>query len=127
MAMTQRKKARSASLFLGFEHSGLYPLKTNADTAATWYERTFGFKKSDETASYFLSGPGNGRLEIMKNTAGTAHMHVAIQVSDFEEAVAALKAKGIRLKEPLIQPNLKIVYLEDPDPEGNLVHLWWAK
>ena len=125
--MKRTKKARSPSLFLGFEHSGLYPLKTEADTIATWYEKTFGFRKSDEKASYFLSGPGNGRLEIMKDTAGTAHMHVAIQVSDFEEAVAELKAKGIRLREPMIQPDLKIAYLEDLDPAGNPVHLWWRK
>jgi acyl CoA:acetate/3-ketoacid CoA transferase alpha subunit len=40
--------------------------------------------------------------------------------------VEALEAKGIALKEPFIRPDLKIVYLQDTDPEGNLVHLWWA-
>jgi predicted enzyme related to lactoylglutathione lyase len=124
--MTRNKQDRGESLFLGFEHSGLYPLRSDADTIALWYEKQFGFKKSEETASCFLSGPGAGRLEIMKNPAGAAHMHVAVQVSDFEQAVAALKAKGVRLKEPMIQPHLKIVYLEETDPEGNPVHLWWA-
>jgi transposase len=54
-------------------------------------------------------------------------MHVAIRVSDFEAAMAFLKAKGTALKEPMIQAELKIVYLEEADPEGNPVHLWWAK
>ena len=83
--------------------------------------------RSEEKASYLLSGSGKGRLEIMKEAAGQAHMHVAVQVSNFEEAMAALQAKGIALKEPFIRPDLKIVYLRDADPEGNLVHLWWAR
>ncbi len=127
MAMIRNKRNRGKSLFVGFEHSGLYPLKNDAVTIASWYETTFGFTKTEEKASYFLSGSGQGRLEVMKNMAGRARMHVAIQVSNFEEAVAKLQAKGIPLKEPLIQPDLKIVYLQNPDPEGNPVHLWWAK
>jgi hypothetical protein len=131
MAITRGNKRKNnagvASLFLGFEHSGIYPVKTNAETIAAWYENAFEFKRTDEKVSYFLSGQGTGRLEILKSAAENAHMHIAIQVSDFEKAVAALKAKGIRLKEPVIEPNLKIVYLEETDPEGNPVHLWWAR
>jgi hypothetical protein len=123
----RKNNASPASLFLGFEHSGLYPVKTNAEAIAAWYENAFEFKRTDEKISYFLSGPGKGRLEVLKSAAGNAHLHIAIQVSDFEKAVAALKAKGIRLKEPIIEPNLKIVYLEETDPEGNPVHLWWAR
>jgi uncharacterized glyoxalase superfamily protein PhnB len=121
------EKTRPASPFLGFEHCGLYPLKTDAETIVSWYHKTFGFTRTEEKASYFLSGPGEGRLEIMKDAEGNAHMHVAVRVSNFEEAMAALKAKGIRIKKPMIQSNLKIVYLEDTDPEGHPVHLWWAK
>jgi hypothetical protein len=120
------KKARNTPLFLGFEHAGLYPNKSSADEIAAWYEKAFGFVIKKENASLFISGPGTGRLEIMKNADGKAHMHVAIRVSNFEEAVAALQSKGIPLKEPLIGPDLKIVYLENTDPEGNPVHLWWA-
>ena len=29
--------------------------------------------------------------------------------------------------EPLIGSDLKIAYLEDTDPEGNPVHLWWSR
>lgn len=127
MTSERTKKKRGASVFLGFEHSGIYPLKSNPDDIAAWYEKIFDFKRSAEAASCFLSGPGSGRLEIMKQKAGKANMHVAIQVSDFEEAVKVMEAKGIRLRKSIIQPDLKIVYLEEPDPEGNLVHLWWRK
>ncbi len=120
-------KDSKTPIFLGFEHAGLYPNTSSSEDIAAWYERTFGFTIKEEDASFFLSGPGMGRLEIMKNAAGKARMHVAIHVSDFEAAVAELKAKGIRLKEPLIGPDLKIAYLEDTDPEGNPVHLWWSR
>jgi hypothetical protein len=53
------------------------------------------------------------------------HCHVAVRVSNFEEAVAALQAKGIGFKEPNIKPDNKAVYLQDPDPDGNTVHLVW--
>ncbi len=120
-------KDSKTHIFLGFEHAGLYPNASSSEDIAAWYKRTFGFTIKEEDASFFLSGPGMGRLEIMKNAAGKARMHVAIHVSDFEAAVAELKAKGIRLKEPLIGPDLKIAYLEDTDPEGNPVHLWWSR
>jgi catechol 2,3-dioxygenase-like lactoylglutathione lyase family enzyme len=121
------RKARGAPLFLGFEHSGLYPLRSDAEAITAWYVRRFGFRKTEEKASYFLSGRGKGRLEIMKSAAGNARVHVAIHVSNFEKAVDDLKAKGVSLNEPMIQPDLKIVYLQDADPEGNLVHLLWSK
>jgi catechol 2,3-dioxygenase-like lactoylglutathione lyase family enzyme len=120
------RKVRAAPLFLGLEHLGLYPKESSAERIIAWYEETFGFTRKEEKASFFLSGSGTGRLEIMKKRAEKVRMHVAVQVSNFEEAVEALKAKGIPLGEPLIEPELKIIYLREPDPEGNLVHLWWA-
>jgi predicted enzyme related to lactoylglutathione lyase len=121
------KKDRNKLVFFGFEHAGLYPNKSSSREIAAWYKKIFGFTIKEEKASFFLSGPGPGRLEIMKNAAGNSHMHVAIHVSDFEAAVAELQAKGIQLKEPLIGPDLKIAYLQDTDPEGNPVHLWWSR
>ena len=123
----RNRKDRNAPIFLGFEHAGLYPNKSSAGEIAAWYEKNFGFTIKEEAASLFLSGPGIGRLEIMKSAAGKAHMHIAIHVSDFEAAVAELQARGIGLKEPLIGRDLKIAYLEDADPEGNPVHLWWSR
>lgn len=58
----------------------------------------------------------------------TDKCHLAIRVSDFEQAVAALKARGIALEEPLpTPPGMKAVFLKDPDPAGNLVHLLWIE
>ena len=54
-----------------------------------------------------------------------ANCHLAILVSDFEAAVADLKAKGVELLEPNIKPTVKSVYLKEPDPAGNTVHLLW--
>ena len=110
-------KDQNKTVFLGFEHAGLYPNKSSAREIAAWYEKAFGFSIKEEEASFFLSGPGKGRLEIMKNPAGRAQMHVAIHVADFEAAIEELRAKGIRLREPLIGSDLKIAYLQDPDPE----------
>ncbi len=120
------KKARGVPLFLGFEHPGLYPLKTSAENISAWYEKTFGLSKTEGRLSYFVSGSGPGRLEVMKDAIGKERVHIAVRVSNFEEAMAALRAKGVALKEPNVQPDLKLVYLKDPDPEGNPVHLWWT-
>lgn len=53
-------------------------------------------------------------------------MHIAVRVSNFEEAVAALQSKGIGIKDPVLKPESKSAYLEITDPDGNLVHLLWA-
>ncbi len=118
------QKAQAAPLFLGCEHPGLYPHKASAKEIAAWYEKTFGFKCEDKDVSFFLSGGGAGRIEVMKERAGI-HCHVAIRVSNFEEAMAALKSKGVALQEPSIEPTAKKVYLAEPDPDGNPVHLVW--
>ncbi len=73
--------------------------------------------------SFFVSGEGTGRMEIMKNISREERVHVVIRVSSFEDALAALKADGIALEEPKIEPDFKVAYLRDPDPEGNAVHL----
>jgi len=119
------KKARGIPTFLGVEHLGLYSHgKATGEEIAAWYEQTFGFQKVEGRTSYFLAGKGPGRIEVDK-APGEARCHIAIRVSNFEEAVAALQAKGIALKEPNIKPDNKAVYLQDPDPDGHLVHLLW--
>jgi len=120
------KKARGVPLFLGFEHSGLYPHRASADEISAWYEKTFDFKRVEGSSSYFLSGQGPGRLEVMKAPQDT-RCHIAISVSNFEEAVAALQAKGIAIKDPSIKPDIKAAYLQDTDPDGNPVHLLWRR
>ncbi|MHB0857577.1 MAG: VOC family protein [Anaerolineae bacterium] len=119
------RQARGKGLYLGVEHPGLYPTaQASAADITVWYEQTFGFKAKEGNSSYFLSGKGPGRIEVMKNEPDRP-CHIAILVSDFEAAVADLQAKGVELLEPNIKPTVKAVYLKNPDPAGNTVHLLW--
>lgn len=109
----------------GVEHVGLYPTSdTSAQEIAEWYERTFDFEVSEGGSSYMLSSDGPGRLEVMKSEPDRP-CHIAVQVSDFEAALEDLDAKGIEYEEPRVEPALKLVYLKEPDPAGNTVHLLW--
>lgn len=119
------QKARGAPAFLGIEHIGLYPHRTDAKTLNDWYAKTFGWESKEGGSSFFLSAAGPGRMEVMK-ASKDAPMHIAVRVSNFEEAVAALKAKGIGIKDPVLKPESKSAYLETADPDGNLVHLLWT-
>jgi catechol 2,3-dioxygenase-like lactoylglutathione lyase family enzyme len=120
------KEARHEPLFLGVEHAGLYPTpEASGQAIGEWYKERFGFELKEGKSSFFVSGPGNGRIEIMKE-AITDRCHIAVRVSNFEKAVAALEAQGVRLEEPKIKPAVKAVFLKDKDPAGNLVHLLWS-
>ena len=118
------KKARGQPLFLGIEHVGLYPTKsTIAGEIADWYANLFGgFNKTEGASSFFISGPGTGRIEVMKEPPNQP-CHIAIRVSHFEEACKYLMDRGIQLEEPKIKKGVKAVFLKEPDKAGNRVHL----
>jgi 2-dehydro-3-deoxyphosphogluconate aldolase/(4S)-4-hydroxy-2-oxoglutarate aldolase len=119
------KKARGTPLFIGLEHVGLYPHNAKADEVSAWYEKVFGFKNKEGSSSFMIGNIGAGRVEVVKEN-DSAPCHLAVRVSNFEEAVAALKAKGVAVKEPnTFKPDVKAAYLQDPDPAGHLVHLLW--
>jgi hypothetical protein len=120
------REARGTPVFLGVEHVGLYPTKeANAQAIGEWYRNRFGFALKEGNTNFFISGPGSGRVEVVKE-AITDRCHVAVLVSSFEKAVASLEAQGIALEEPLkTKPGIKAVFLKEPDPAGNLVHLFW--
>jgi len=119
------RQARGQKLFRGVEHPGLYPTsQAGAQEIAEWYGKTFGFKVQEGNSSFFVSSDGPGRIEIMKKEPDRP-CHIAILVSNFELAVEDLKAKGVELLEPNIKPTIKSVYLKNPDPAGNTVHLLW--
>jgi catechol 2,3-dioxygenase-like lactoylglutathione lyase family enzyme len=101
-----------------------YSHGANADEISAWYARTFGFASKEGNSSYFLSGAGPGRIEVMKAPADT-RLHIAVRVSNFEQAVAALQAQGIGIKDPNIKPDAKAAYLDVTDPDGNPIHLLW--
>lgn len=120
------KKARGQPLFLGIEHVGLYPSKSASGSGiAEWYASTFGFRKTEGTSSYFISGQGTGRIEVMKQPEQPS-CHIAIRVSNFDEACKYLREHGIDLEEPRIGKGGKSVYLKNPDKAGNRVHLIYS-
>lgn len=121
------RKARGKALYSGVEHIGIYPTAAaSGEEIAAWYKTLFGFKVKEGASSFFISGDGPGRMEVMKGEPGRK-AHVAILVTDFEAAMEDLKAKGIELLEPTIKPESKAVYLKNPDPAGNTVHLLWLR
>ena len=121
------REARGGSLYLGVEHPGLYPYGgATGREIAEWYSRAFGFRMSEGTTSFFVAGPGPGRIEVLKE-GGTDRSHVAIEVADFEAAMADLQAKGFEFETPKILPDVKAVFLKQTDPAGNRVHLIWRR
>ena len=116
------RKARGQPLFIGLEHVGLYPSKTATGAQlADWYAEVFGFKKTEGTSSFFLQGR-QGRIEVMKEPT-QSECHIAVRVSNFEEACKYLTERGIELEEPKIKKDVKAVYLKKPDKAGNRVHI----
>ncbi len=119
------RQARGEALYTGVEHPGLYPTsQVSGKEIAEWYAKVFGFKLSEGSSSFFLTGTGPGRIEVMKGQPDHP-CHLAIAVSDFEAALEDLKAKGIELEEPIIRPTTKAAYFIDTDPAGNTVHILW--
>jgi hypothetical protein len=121
------KKARGVPLFLGVEHVGIYPTKNiTAADLADWYANMFGFKKVEGNSSFFISGQGSGRIEIMKEPPDHP-CHLAIRVANFEEACKYLTDRGIELEEPKIKKGVKAVFLKEPDKAGNTIHLYYSR
>lgn len=116
--------ARGETVFNGVEHIGLYAHKSSPEALSAWYEKTFGLARKEGNSSFFVSGKGPGRIEFPK-TGADAALHLAVRVSDFDAAEAALQAQGIGLKDPNIKADAKSAYLDVTDPEGNLIHLLW--
>ena len=116
------KEARGTPLFLGVEHVGIYPEEVTGKEVSDWYANTFGFAKKEGRSSFFVSGRGPGRIEIIKKPEAIK-CHIAIRVSNFEEACRYLQEKGVELEEPKIKKGVKAVSLKNTDPAGNMVHL----
>lgn len=118
------KEARGDPLFLGVEHVALYPSdKVSGDEVSEWYAKTFGFAKVEGRSSFFVSGRGSGRIEIIKEPEENVRCHIAIHVSNFEAACKYLREKGIELEEPIIKKGVKAAFLKKPDPVGNRIHI----
>ncbi|MGQ9630776.1 MAG: VOC family protein [bacterium] len=111
---------------MGVEHVGLYPRDgVLGAELANWYSETFGFELKEGGSSFFVSGAGPGRIEVMKESAPTG-CHIAIRVSDFEGARKALEGKGIKVEETKVRGRAKSAFLAGTDPAGNRVHLLYT-
>jgi catechol 2,3-dioxygenase-like lactoylglutathione lyase family enzyme len=119
------RAARGKGPFDGLEHVCLYP-GAAAEATAAWYRNVFGFKADEDAAGFFVHGSGPGRVEISK-APEAARPHVAIRVANFDQAVAALRARGVALEEPIVRPDSRLVFLQDNDPAGYRVHLVWRR
>ncbi len=121
------RETRGESVFRGVEHPGLYPYReVSGRQVAEWYSQVFGFKLKEGNSSFFLSGTGAGRIEVMKE-GNTDRVHLAVEVTDFDLAVATLSAKGIGIEDLNVKPDSKSAYLKQTDPAGNRVHLLWRR
>ena len=121
------REVRGKSVFAGVEHVGLYPFAGATGKDITdWYNRVFDFSIQEGKSSFFVQGPGPGRIEIMKESEAD-RCHVAIRVYDFEEAAALVKARGIELEDIKSGPDFKAAFLRQTDPAGNRVHLLWRR
>lgn len=121
------REVKGKSVFAGVEHLGLYPFGGATGKDITdWYSKVFDFSAQEGKSSFFVQGPGPGRIEIMKESEAD-RCHVAIRVYDFEEAAALLKARGIELEDIKSGPDFKAAFLRQTDPAGNRVHLLWRR
>lgn len=122
------KEARGDPLFQGVEHIGLYPTNdVTVDMMTTWYAETFNLNKVEGKSSVFLNAvKAPGRIEVSREPLGKTKCHIAVRVSNFDEACRVLKEKGIELEEPTIKKDTKSAYLKNPDPAGNRIHLLYT-
>ena len=113
------------------EHTAVAYRDTNA--AAKWFCDVLGFEVALEAVHpahgvnlYFLKDPaGKGMIEIIPMPQSdddrlgdipTAHVHLAFDVEDMEEAVAGLRAKGVEIEGDITEmgPN-KLLFFRDPE------------
>jgi len=118
-------------MILGIEHLGV--MAKDPEQLALWYENVLDFrivlKTEGPNPAFFITGAKSGMIEIIPYPEGMEvpsekdkRMHIAIEVDDFDQAVAKLNAQGV---EPAGQPidifhGGKIVFFQDP--EGNWLH-----
>lgn len=106
----------------------------DTDAAAQWYCDVLGFEialkfqnPGRDVNLYFIRDPaGTGFIEIIPMAEGddtqlddirTAHVHLAFNVDDMNEAIAALEAKGVKLEGPPGKSGENVL-LFFRDPEG---------
>jgi glyoxylase I family protein len=116
-------------MFIGLEHTAIAspsPVKL-----AQWYVDHLGFRHTfNYDGNYFIRAANDAMIEIIPSEGPRAEQkerdpgirHLAIQVSDFDEAYKSLQTAGVTfLREPYMLGTNRLVFFTDCD--GNLVHL----
>jgi glyoxylase I family protein len=113
----------------GIEHSAI--ASPDPAALAQWYVDTLGFVINYRgSTAFFVKAPNGAMIEIIPaegvrgpNTLKSPGLrHLALTVTDFENAYATLKRKNVTfLSEPQESKGNKVVFFTDP--EGNILHL----
>jgi glyoxylase I family protein len=116
-------------MFVGLEHTAI--ASPSPAKLAQWYVDHLGFRINFEyDGNYFVRAANGAMLEIIPSEGARAEQkmrdegirHLAIQVSDFDAAHAALKAQGVNFTgQPYVNQGNRLVFFTDCD--GNFVHL----
>ncbi len=116
-------------LFTGLEHTAI--ASRSPKDLAQWYVDNLGWVINFEyDGNYFVKAPNGAMLEIVPSIGDAPETgaktpglrHLAVMVSDFDQAYAELKSKGVNLAgEPFEVKGNRLVFFTDP--EGNLLHL----
>jgi len=116
-------------MFVGLEHTAI--ASPNPAKLAQWYVDHLGFRVNFEyDGNFFVRAANGSMLEIIPSEGARAPQkmrdegirHLAIEVTDFDTAHAALKAKGVNFTgEPYVNQGNRLVFFADCD--GNFVHL----
>lgn len=123
------KKVDLNNMFVGLEHTAI--ASPSPAKLAQWYVDHLGFRINFEyDGNYFVRAQNGAMLEIIPSEGARADQkmrdegirHLAIQVTDFDAAHAALKAQGVNFTgQPYVNQGNRLVFFTDLD--GNFVHL----
>jgi glyoxylase I family protein len=116
-------------MFQGLEHTAI--ASPSPRTLAQWYVDHLGFRINFEAeGNFFVRAENGSMMEIIQSEGAIVEpkfrdpgiRHLAIAVTDFEAAHAALKAQSVKfLGEPYLSMGNQVVFFYDCD--GNIVHL----
>lgn len=116
-------------MFVGLEHTAI--ASPSPAKLAQWYVDHLGFRINFEyDGNYFVRAANGAMLEIIPSEGARAEQkmrdegirHLAIQVTDFDAAHAALQAQGVNFTgQPYENQGNRLVFFTDCD--GNFVHL----
>jgi glyoxylase I family protein len=116
-------------MFVGLEHTAI--ASPSPARLAQWYVDHLGFRINFEyDGNYFVRAKNGAMLEIIPSEGARAEQkmrdegirHLAIEVTDFDAAHAALQAQGVHFTgQPYVNQGNRLVFFTDCD--GNFVHL----